>query len=129
MKLKFDPDSLEWMGSHGFGAAEVSEIMDLLSAMKKKVEEGRKFLVPKKASPGVSALVSILYAVTDPSGKPTCFRDSMVRIPKEAKRRFREALEISREEQQVGEVGRSAMFSEHLSKAKRRSGVRGKKSH
>ncbi len=126
MKLKFDPDALEWMGSHGFGVGEVSQVAELLGVMKRNVESGERFLVPKKLDERVSALVSILYAVTGPSGTPTCFTDDAVTIPEEAKRRFREALEISKEEKEVGEVGGSELFKEHLSKAKRRTGLRGK---
>lgn len=127
MKLKFDPDALEWMGSHGFGVQEVSQVAELLGVMMRNVEGGQKFLVPKKLNERVSALVSILYAVTDSAGMPTCFAGECISIPEEAKRRFREALEISREEGEVGEVGGRELFSEHLSKAKRRTGLRGKK--
>ena len=126
MKLRFDPDALGWMGSHGFGVGEVSQVAELVGIMKRNVESGQKFLIPKKLDERVSALVSILYATTNPSGVPTCFMDDKVAIPEEAKRRFREALEISKEEKEVGDVGGTELFKGHLSKAKRRTGLRGK---
>lgn len=125
MKLKFDPDALQWMGSHGFGVREVSEVAELLHGMKRSVAEGQKFIVPAKIDARVSALVSILYSLTDASGMPACFRGDMVTIAAEAKQRFREALSISREERETEGADIDA-FAEHLSKAKRRSGIRGK---
>ncbi|MCX6768850.1 MAG: hypothetical protein NTY83_03380 [Candidatus Micrarchaeota archaeon] len=125
MKLKFDPDALQWMGSHGFGVHEVSEVAELLHGMKRSMAEGQKFIVPAKIDARVSALVSILYSLTDSSGTPTCFRGDMVTISAEAKQKFREALSISREEKET-EGAEMDAFAEHLSKAKRRSGIRGK---
>ena len=125
MKLKFDPDALQWMGTHGLGVREVSQVAELLSAMKKSVAAGQKFLVPPKLDEKVSALVSILYSLTDVSGRPTCFRDDTVSIPAEAKQRFQEALAISKDEKEI-DAADAESFAEHLSKAKRRSGIRGK---
>jgi hypothetical protein len=125
MKLKFDPDALQWMGSHGFGVHEVSEVAELLHGMKASLAMGQKFIVPAKLDAKVSALVAMLYSLTDASGMPTCFRGEMVTIPAEAKQRFREALSISREEKET-EGAEMDSFAEHLSKAKRRSGLRGK---
>jgi len=125
MKLKFDPDALQWMGSHGLGVREVSEVAELLHAMKKSVADGQKFLVPPKVDEKVSALISILYSLTDVSGVPTCFHGDSVVIPAEAKQRFKEALSISHEEKET-EGADLDSFAEHLSKAKRRSGIRGK---
>ena len=125
MKLKFDPDALQWMGTHGFGVHEVSEVAELLHGMRTSIAGGQKFIVPAKLDAKVSALVSILYSLTDASGMPTCFRGEMVVMPAEAKQRFREALSISREEKET-EGADIDSFAEHLSKAKRRSGIRGK---
>jgi len=125
MKLKFDPDALQWMGTHGFGVREVSEVAELLHGMKRSIADGKKFIVPAKIDAKVSALVSILCSLTDVSGMPTCFRGDSVTIPSEAKLRFKEALYISREEKETEGADIDA-FAEHLSKAKRRSGIRGK---
>lgn len=125
MKLKFDPDALQWMGAHGFGVKEVSAVEELLHGMRNSVAAGQKFLVPAKVDAKVSALVSILYSLTDVSGVPTCFHGETVMIPAEAKQRFQEALSISREEKET-EGADIDSFAEHLSKAKRRSGIRGK---
>ncbi|MEW5996752.1 MAG: hypothetical protein AB1657_04115 [Candidatus Micrarchaeota archaeon] len=126
MKLRFDADSLAWMGSQGLGVKEVSELAEILGAMKRSAESGGKFLVPLKADERVSALVSILYAITDVSGMPTCFGGECVSIPAEARQRFGEALQISREERLAGGE-ESEILGEHLSKARRRTGLRGKK--
>ncbi|MDD5096031.1 MAG: hypothetical protein PHY95_00755 [Candidatus ainarchaeum sp.] len=123
MKLRFDADALQWMGSHGFGVEDVSEVAEYLGVMRRSVAEGRKFLVPKRANEKVSALIAILYALTDISGMPACFRDGEVVIPAEAKKRFKEALAISREEKE----GTDEQFGSGVSKAKRRSGLRGRK--
>ena len=125
MKLKFDPDALQWMGSHGFGVHEVSEVAELLHGMRRSIADGQKFIVPAKMDEKVSALVSILYSLTDASGMPTCFNGDNVIIPAEAKKRFREALYISHEEKET-EGAEMDAFAEHLSKAKRRTGLRGK---
>ena len=125
MKLKFDPDALQWMGSHGFGVKEVSSVEELLHGMRNSVAGGQKFIVPAKLDAKVSALVSILYSLTDSSGMPACFRGDMVTISAEAKQKFREALSISRDEKETEGADIDA-FAEHLSKAKRRSGIRGK---
>lgn len=128
MKLRFDPDALQWMGSHGFGVKEVNEIEELLRGMKKSAAAGQRFIVPAKIDARVSALVSILYSITDVRGMPTCFRDDTVSIPAEAKQRFQEALAISREEKEAEGADMDA-FAEHLSKARKRSGLRGKRAH
>ncbi len=125
MKLRFDPDALQWMGTHGFGVKEVSAVEELLHGMRNSVATGQKFIIPAKIDAKVSALVSILYSLTDVSGRPTCFRDGTVSIPAEAKQRFKEALAISRDEKEI-DVADAESFAEHLSKAKRRSGIRGK---
>ncbi|MFA5412157.1 MAG: hypothetical protein WC350_02310 [Candidatus Micrarchaeia archaeon] len=123
MKLKFDPDALQWMGSHGFGVHEVSEVAEYLGAMKRSVMDGEKFLVPQKADERVSALISILYSLTDVSGMPTCFRDGEVVISAEAKKRYEEALSISREEKDDVDE----QFGSKVSKARSGRGLRGKK--
>lgn len=126
MKLRFDADALQWMGSQGLGVKEASELAEILGAMKRAVENGEKFLVPLKTDEKVSALASILYAITDASGMPTCFSGECITIPEEAKQRFREALAISREEKLVG-IEERELLGEHLSKARRKTGLSGKK--
>jgi len=125
MKLRFDPDALQWMGSHGFGVKEVSAVEELLRGMKKCAASGQKFIVPAKTDARVSALVSALYSIADVSGMPVCFLGDTVVIPAEAKQMFQEALTISRDEKEA-EGANIEEFAEHLSRAKRRSGIRGK---
>jgi hypothetical protein len=123
MKLRFNSDALAWMGSHGFGVHEVSEVEEYLSAMKRSAVGKQKFLVPQKADDKVSALISILYSLTDVSGMPTCFKGGEVVIPAEAKKRYEEALSISREERDDVDE----QFGSGISKSKSGRGLRGKK--
>ncbi len=123
MKLRFDADALQWMGSHGFGVHEVSEVAEYLGAMRRSAMDGQKFLIPPKAEEKVSALLSILYSLTDVSGMPTCFKDGGVVIPAEAKKRYEEALSISRDEKDDVDE----QFGSGISKSKSGRGLRGKK--
>lgn len=123
MKLKFDPDALQWMGSHGFGVEDVSEVAEYLGAMRKSAMGGQKFLAPQKANDKVSAIISILYSLMDVSGMPTCFKGGEVVIPAEAKKRYEEALSISKEEREDVDE----QFGSGISKARSGRGLRGKK--
>jgi hypothetical protein len=123
MRLRFNSDALAWMGSHGFGVHEVSEVEEYLSVMRRSAMDRQKFLVPQKADEKVSALISILYSITDVSGMPTCFKDGEVVIPAEAKKRYEEALSISKDEKDDVDE----QFGSRMPKARSGTGLRGKK--
>ncbi|MFH0737171.1 MAG: hypothetical protein V1827_01055 [Candidatus Micrarchaeota archaeon] len=114
----FSDISLEWLKENGFDEEEVDALQDILNKIESKRIGGPH--IPKDATPNVSALATLLEAITDAEGRPICFEESgLIGIPHEAREYFEEDLQLD-ELERVSTRLKKVKFARRYSDPRRR---------
>lgn len=106
MKFRFDAAAERWLEGKGFTQEEKEELLGLLDRFEEtmKKRETELIIMPKGTSGKVSAFFDLLYFITDEKGIPTCFEESTICIPEEAKRSYKEGMELHELEEEVERI-------------------------
>ena len=122
MKLRYEESADTWLDEKGFSKNEKTELIALLERFEEKMKKGKTelILLPKGTSEKVAAFFDLLRTVTDERGSPTCFEETLVRIPKEAKDRYSEGSEIRQLENEL-EPTKTKTAKQHMDPRRRGS--------
>lgn len=118
-KYAFNDESIGWLKENSFSEEDIDELTEVLNSIETHKKSGG-IRIPQKAGPKISALVSLLEAITDADGRPICFEESgLISIPEEAMRYFEEDLELEELERVAGKL-KKVKFARRYSDPRRR---------
>jgi len=123
-KYAFSNMSIEWLKGMDFSDDEIDELTEALNMIENRKEKGDMKL-PNEASPKVSALMTLLEAITDADGRPICFEESgLISIPEEAVQYFEEDLELEELERVTVKL-KKVKFARRYSDPRKRGTMKG----
>ncbi len=120
-RYAFSEFSIDWLRQNRFSDEDIDELQDILNGIEShRGKGGPRVVVPKHASPRVSAMAYLLDSITDTDGRPICFEDNgLIDIPDEARDYFEDDLELEELDSVVGKL-KKVKFARRYSYPKRR---------
>lgn len=123
MKFKFDEAAERWLDEKGFTDSEKEELLELLDRFEENMKKRHTELIilPKGTSGKVAAFFDLLYFITDANGSPTCFEKTFIKVPEEAKQRYKEGMDIHELEEEVERIKNIKLARERMDPKRRGS--------
>ena len=122
--MKYEPtnEAVAWLKEKGFEQNEINHLAELLNRFQSKMNEGNSEFIklPRNTSKKVGTVFHLLYSITDAEGKPLCFDETTIRIPGEARRNYRDNIELAELEDLMGKLNK-AKFARGKMDPRRRS--------